>query len=91
MEAITPEKAFGNVEHILDLLFIGWRPLTLTEKEKIFTRTYYIDTEVSDKKGFYNLVRGIKMKYYSVGKIKLIENRLVVSIAQIQTIPAWYL
>lgn len=91
MEAITIEKAFGNVEHILDLLFIGWRPLTVTEKDKIYTGTYYIDTGVSDKKAFYNLVRGIKMKYFSVGKVFLTDNKLVVNIAQTRTIPAWLL
>ena len=49
MEAITIEKAFGNVEHILDLLFILWRLDSIVEEDKIYTATYTIDSPIKEK------------------------------------------
>ena len=89
MEATTIEKALGNVEHILDLLFIIWRQDSITEKDKIYTATYTIDSPIKDKTAFREMLQDIKMKYFDVGKIYFKDFKLIVNIAQTQTIPAW--
>ena len=89
MEVVKIDSALGKIEHIFNTLFIGYKLVNLTEKDRIYAASYMLDTEISDKKTFELLLRCLSMKYFKIGKIRIGKKQLLIQIAQTHTIPAW--